>query len=102
MPGSTGRTHDAVRTRAPVSTTQSRQTPTGVSFCRWQRVGIGVPFIRAASKTLVPAATWTGRPSIVISINPAGVIAVLTNLVSQYLTTAESRLVVLPRHAPPA
>src|SRR6266478_3426590 len=29
-PGSTGRTQDAVRTRAPVSTTQRRQTPTGV------------------------------------------------------------------------
>ena len=57
MPGSTGRTHDAVSTRAPVSTTQSRHTPTGVSFCKWQSVGIGVPFIRAASNTLVPAAT---------------------------------------------
>src|SRR5277367_6781908 len=80
MPGSTGRTHEAVSTRAPVSTTQSRQTPTGVSFCKWQSVGIGVPFIRAASNTLVPEATCTGRPSIVISTNPAGVVAVLTIL----------------------
>jgi hypothetical protein len=39
---------------------------------------MGVPFMRAASKTLVPAGTWTGRPSMVISINPDGVVVVLT------------------------
>jgi len=40
MPGSTGRTQEAASTRAPVSTTQSRQTPTGVWLCRWQSVGM--------------------------------------------------------------
>ena len=30
---SAGRTQDAVNTRAPTSTTHTRQTPTGVSFC---------------------------------------------------------------------
>src|SRR5580692_8091851 len=77
IPGSTGRTHEAVSTRAPVSTTQSRQTPTGVSFCKWQSVGIGVPFILAASKTLVPAGTRTGRPSNVISTDSGNRIIVL-------------------------
>ena len=33
MFGSTGRTQEAVKTRALTSTTQRRQTPTGVSFC---------------------------------------------------------------------
>src|SRR5580704_8945218 len=80
MPGSTGRTHEAVSTRAPVSTTQSRQTPTGVSFCKWQSVGIGVPFVRAASNTLVPTATRTGRPSIVISTSSGNRVIVLNVL----------------------
>src|SRR5882762_8936071 len=77
MPGSTGRTQEAARTRAPVSTTQRRQTPTGVWFCRWQSVGIVMPFMRAASKTLVPAGTRTDWPSIVISTRPGGVVAVV-------------------------
>src|SRR6267143_2218183 len=76
-PGSTGRTQAAVSTRAPVSTTQSRQTPTGVWFCRWQSVGMLTPFIRAASKTLVPAGTRTDWPSIVISTTPGGVAVVV-------------------------
>src|SRR5580704_3626041 len=83
MPGSTGRTHEAESTRAPVSTTQSRQTPIGVSFCKWQSVGIGVPLIRAASNTLVSAATCTGRPSIVISTGSGNLLIVLTILVSR-------------------
>src|SRR6266850_2862791 len=77
MPGSTGRTHEAARTRAPVSTTQRRQTPTGVWFCKWQSVGMLMPFMRAASKTLVPAGTRTDWPSIVISTRPGGVVAVV-------------------------
>src|SRR5467141_692339 len=77
MPGSTGRTQEAASTRAPVSTTQSRQTPTGVWFCRWQSVGMLTPFIRAASKTLVPAGTRTDWPSIVISTTPGGVAVVV-------------------------
>src|SRR6267142_285985 len=77
MPGSTGRTHEAARTRAPVSTTQRRQTPTGVWFCKWQSVGMLMPFMRAASKTLVPAGTRTDWPSIVTSTRPGGVVAVV-------------------------
>src|SRR5260370_1669732 len=77
MPGSTGRTQEAARTRAPVSTTQSRQTPTGVWFCKWQSVGIETPFMRAASKTLVPSGTRTDWPSSVISAKPGGVVAVV-------------------------
>src|SRR5713226_3910145 len=77
MPGSTGRTQEAASTRAPVSTTQSRQTPTGVWFCRWQSVGMLMPFIRAASKTLVPAGTRTAWPSRVMSTKPGGVVAVV-------------------------
>src|ERR1700674_2449727 len=76
IPGSTGRTQDAERTRAPVSTTQRRQTPTGVWFCKWQSVGMLMPFMRAASKTLVPAGTRTGWPSMVMSTRPGGVVAV--------------------------
>src|SRR5713226_3905523 len=74
MPGSTGRTQEAARTRAPVSTTQRRQTPTGVWFCKWQSVGMLMPFIRAASKTLVPAGTRRDWPSSVMSTRPGGVI----------------------------
>src|SRR5713226_4262044 len=77
MPGSTARTQEAERTRAPVSTTQRRQTPTGVWFCRWQSVGMLMPFMRAASKTVVPAGTRTGWPSRVMSTRPGGVVAVL-------------------------
>src|SRR6202047_2393121 len=72
IPLSTGRTQDAVRTRAPVSTTHRRHTPTGVSFCRWHSVGIGMPDIRAASKTVVPGGTDTARPSMVMLMSPEG------------------------------
>src|SRR5438034_2239635 len=77
MPGSTARTHEAERTRAPVSTTHRRQTPTGVWFCRWHRVGMLIPFMRAASKTVVPFGTRTGFPSMPISIIPGGVTEVV-------------------------
>src|SRR5258707_531910 len=77
MPGSTGRTQEAARTRAPVSTTQSRQTPTGVWLCRWQSVGMLIPFMRAASKTLVPAGTHKDWPSSVMSTKPGGVVEVV-------------------------
>src|SRR6266436_5224292 len=77
MPGSTGRTQEAASTRAPVSTTQSRQTPTGVWLCRWQSVGMLMPFMRAASKTLVPADTRTGWPSRMMSTKPGGVVTVV-------------------------
>src|SRR5260370_10697959 len=77
MPGSTGRTQEAARTRAQVSRTQRRETPTGVWFCRWQSVGMWTPFMRAASKTLVPADTRTGCPSSVMSTRPIGVVTVV-------------------------
>src|SRR5437016_348912 len=77
MPGSTGRTQEAARARTPVSTTQRRQTPTGVWFSRWHSVGMLMPFMRAASKTVVPAGTRTGWPSSVMSMRPGGVIAVV-------------------------
>src|SRR5256886_1900388 len=51
MAGSTGRTHDAESTRAPVSTTHKRQTPTGVWFCRWHSVGMLMPFMRSEEHT---------------------------------------------------
>src|SRR5260370_26524670 len=77
MPGSTGRTQAAERTRAPVSTTHRRHTPTGVWLCKWQSVGMLMPFIRAASKMLVRAGTRTDWPSSVMSTKPGGVIAVV-------------------------
>src|SRR5216683_514801 len=77
IPGSTGRTQEAARTRAPVSTTQRRQTPTGVWCCRWQSVGMLTPLMRAASKTVVPAGTRTGCPSRMRSTMPEGVVAVV-------------------------
>src|SRR5579885_3327628 len=76
IPGSTGLTHAAARTRAPVSTRHNLQTPTGVSFCRWHDVGIATPFIRAASKTVVPAGTRTVAPSIVSSTIGVSVLTV--------------------------
>src|SRR6266436_2281289 len=76
MSCSTGRTQEAVRTRAPVSTTQRRQTPTGVSFWRWQSVGMETPLTRAASKTDVPAGTRAGWPSMVISTRGGVVVEV--------------------------
>src|SRR5437899_9984615 len=78
-PGSTGRTHAAASTRAPVSTTQSRHTPTGVSFCKWHSVGIEIPCIRAASNTVVPVGTLNACPSIVISTDPVGVVVTFTD-----------------------
>ena len=85
IPGSTGRTHAADKTRAPVSTRHNLQTPTGVSFCKWQSVGIETPFIRAASKTVVPAGTRIAVPSIVMSTSPVGVafVAILSSLYPQ-------------------
>src|SRR2546426_12118317 len=38
---------------------------------------MAMPFMRAASKTLVPAGTRKARPSIVTSIIPGGVVAVV-------------------------
>src|SRR5271154_3491700 len=80
IPGSTGRTQEAGGTRAlSTSTTHKRQTPTGVSFCRWQSVGIVMPFMRAASNTLVFSGTRTALPSMVRSTILGGVVVVLTS-----------------------
>src|SRR5712691_7000392 len=48
-----------------MSTTQTRHTPTGVSFCWWHNVGMGMPWTRAASKIVVPCGTDTDVSSIV-------------------------------------
>src|SRR5690349_4243185 len=103
MPGSTGRTHDAEGTRAPVSTTPSRQTPTGVSFCKWQRVGIGIPFSRAASNTLVPAGTCTVRPSMVIStvVDVFVVLTIPVSLVSAHYSRDRCQFPTLTGESPP-
>jgi hypothetical protein len=74
IPSSAGRTQLAVRTRPPASTTHTRHTPAGVSFCWWHSVGIAIPFMRAASNTVVPAGTETGLESMVSrmdSLTPA-------------------------------
>src|SRR5262249_7984431 len=65
IPSSHGRTHDAARTRPPVSTIHMRQTPTGRIFAWWHRTGMSMPRDLAASHTLVPGGTVTGRLSIV-------------------------------------
>src|ERR1035441_7126566 len=71
---SAGRMQEAVRTRPPASTTHTRHTPTGVSFCWWHNVGMEVPLRRAASNTVVPAGTVTASPSMVsvTSLMPLG------------------------------
>jgi hypothetical protein len=51
-----------------MSTTQTRQTPTGFNpmKCEWHSAGIVFPVARrAASHTLVPALTVTAFPSMV-------------------------------------
>src|SRR5450432_1566475 len=75
MLGSQGRMQEAAYTLCPTSTTQTRHTPTGLSFCWWHNVGIGIPFMRAASNTVVPAGTLTARPSMVNEISPARISA---------------------------
>src|SRR5882724_12651270 len=68
IPGSALREQAGTRVREPsTSTTQMRQTLTGVRFSRKQRVGVSIPSCRAASRRVEPSDTETGRPSIVSS-----------------------------------
>ena len=65
-PSATGSTQAGWSPARPViSTTQSRQEPSGGSAGWWQRVGITTPAFCAASSTEAPAGTSTVRPSIV-------------------------------------
>ena len=54
IPSVHSRTHEAVSTRSPTSTTHIRQTPTGCMRCEWQSTGISMPICRAASQIVVP------------------------------------------------
>src|SRR5215468_959400 len=69
IPASTLREHAGASMRAPSSsTTQTRQTFTGVRLSRKHRVGVSMPSLRVASRMVAPSGTETGRPSILISI----------------------------------
>ncbi len=73
MPGSTRREQAGTRTRLPAtSTTQTRQTLTGVRLSRKQRVGTSIPSARQASRIVEPAGTLTARPSRVSSTGAGG------------------------------
>src|SRR5579859_5898046 len=68
MPGSTLREQAGTRVRAPSSsTTQTRQTFTGVRLSRKQSVGVSIPTFLAASRMVEPSVTETGFPSILTS-----------------------------------
>ncbi len=55
MPGVTGVEQEAIRDRAPLtSTRQTRQAPVGVASLRWQSVGMTTPASRAASRIVCP------------------------------------------------
>src|SRR5215471_17865583 len=51
------------------STTQTRQTLTGVRLSRKQMVGVSIPSFFVASRIVEPSSTETGLPSISISRN---------------------------------
>src|SRR5215467_3229352 len=69
IPGSTLREHAGTNTRDPSnSTTQTRQTFTGVRLSRKHKVGVSMPSLRAASRMVAPSGTETSWPSILISI----------------------------------
>src|SRR6266699_5230498 len=68
MPASTLREHAGTSTREPSSsTTQTRQTLTGVSVSRLQSVGVSTPRRRQASRIVVPSIACTSWPSMVTS-----------------------------------
>src|SRR5580692_4068113 len=72
--------HEAAYTRWPISTTHTRHTPTGFSFCWWLSVGMGMPWVRAASKIVVPCATDTGVPSMINSTSFAAGLMIFSAL----------------------
>src|SRR5713226_8165729 len=64
MPASTFREHAGTRTREPsTSTTQTRQTFTGVSVSSWHRVGVSMLSRRHASRMVMPSTASTSWPS---------------------------------------
>src|SRR5450759_4980079 len=64
MPASTLREHAGTRTREPsTSTTQTRQTLTGVSVSSWQSVGVSMRSCRQASRIVAPSSTSISWPS---------------------------------------
>ena len=68
-PASTFREHAGTSVREPSSsTTQTRQTLTGVRVSRKQSVGVSIPSFLAASRIVAPSGTETDWPSILISI----------------------------------
>ena len=50
MPCDTFAEHDGVSDRPSVSTTHSRQTPSGVRVAPWHSVGMSMPWARHASR----------------------------------------------------
>ena len=68
MPGSTRREQAGTSTREPAtSTTQTRQTFTGVNVSRKHSVGMSRPRARQASRIVAPAGTFVGCPSMTTS-----------------------------------
>src|SRR2546430_2326428 len=66
MPASTLREHAGTSTRDPsTSTTQTRQTLTGVRVSRLHKVGVSTPSPRQASRIVVPSIACTSWPSMV-------------------------------------
>src|SRR2546426_6420358 len=73
-PASTLREHAGTSTREPSSsTTQTRQTLTGVRFSSWQRVGVSTCSRRHASRMVEPSVTSISRPSIVMPTSRFGI-----------------------------
>src|SRR5271163_5156553 len=68
--GSTLREQAGTSVREPSSsTTQTRQTLTGVRLSKKQSVGVSIPSFLAASRMVEPSGTETGSPSILTSID---------------------------------
>src|ERR1700693_762848 len=64
MPASTLREQAGTSTREPSSsTTQTRQTLTGVSVSSWHNVGVSTPTCRHASRMVEPSSTSVSWPS---------------------------------------
>src|SRR6267378_3726978 len=73
IPASTLREHAGTRTREPSSsTTQTRQTLTGVRLSSWHSVGVSMRSLRHASRIVDPSITSTSRPSIVMPTRRLG------------------------------
>src|SRR2546426_1863147 len=74
IPASTLREHAGTSTREPSSsTTQTRQTLTGVRFSSSQSVGVSTCSRRHASRMVEPSSTSRSRPSIVMPTSRFGI-----------------------------